>query len=455
MIQPWHNLTTLHPIGLIAVMLLGVAMMLAPRRYAVAPLLIMACFISPAQRVVMATLDFDLMRLMILFGWARVIIRHDARGFVWKRLDVMVILWAFAGSIAMTLLEGTLGTFVNRLGLIFDTLGAYLLLRVLIRGWEDIEAIARSAAIVSIPVAIVFIVEHTTARNMFSILGGVKEITTIRDGRLRCQGPFPHPILAGCFWAALMPLIGSLWFNSKAYRWLAPIGLAGSFIVVVTTASATPLSAVIFGLGAAALFPLRRYMGCVQLLGVFVLILLNFVMTMPLWHLMARIDIVSGSTGWYRYKILDEFFKHFSDWWLIGCNNYRDWWEYGFGALTNQFIVEGVAGGLTTLLLFIGIIVMGFRAIGRIRKTVERHRPRTYLAWAMGVSLFIHVISFLGVSYNGQIIMLWYLALAMIGSLMPSVRPLGRPIIRIPATKHSRPNATLIRICGYPSPSNG
>ena len=39
------------------------------------------------------------------------------------------------------------------------------------------------------------------------------------------------------------------------------------------------------------------------------------------------------------------------------------------------------------------------------------------MAWALGVSLFIHCVIFIGVSYFGQSMMLWYLMLAMIGSL--------------------------------------
>ena len=41
-------------------------------------------------------------------------------------------------------------------------------------------------------------------------MGGVPEITVVREGRLRCQGAFAHPILAGCFWAEQLPLIAAL-----------------------------------------------------------------------------------------------------------------------------------------------------------------------------------------------------------------------------------------------------
>jgi hypothetical protein len=32
-----------------------------------------------------------------------------------------------------------------------------------------------------------------------------------------------------------------------------------------------------------------------------------FVMQAPVWHLISRIDLIGGSTGWHRYIIFDAF----------------------------------------------------------------------------------------------------------------------------------------------------
>ena len=411
--------------------LLGTAMLVLPRRYVITPMLILACFISPAQRIVFATLDFNLIRIMVLFGWSRIILGGDFHRFRWTSLDKAVVLWAIAGTTAMTLLEGTLEVFINRLGMTFDAIGMYFLFRIFIRDWEDVEAIIRAAAIFSIPVATVFLIEQATGRNMFSVFGGVPEITVVRDGRLRCRGPFPHPILAGCFWAALIPLICSLWWSRKRMlRWMAPVGAAGGCFVIMTTASATPLSSLLVGVIAAMFFPLRRQMMWIRWGALLLLVLLHFVMVNPVWHLLARVDIVSGSTGWYRYKLVDEFINHFYDWWLLGTNNYVQWWQYEFNAVTNQYVAEGIGGGLVTLLLFITIIVLAFRAIGRIARSVGNDRFRSRLTWTLGVSLFIHCTAFFGVSYFGQITMLWFLGLAMIESLAVHVQDRSPAIVR-------------------------
>ncbi|MBT8485795.1 MAG: hypothetical protein HKO59_08845 [Phycisphaerales bacterium] len=414
----WTNETTLHPIGLAAVLLLGVAMLLVPRRHAVIPMLLLACFIAPAQRVVVATLDFNLLRLLVLFGWVRVLIYGETLGFRWKPIDAVVIAWTIAGTMAMTLQTTAMATLVNRLGVAFDAIGMYFLFRLLVRDWEDVLIIARWTALLSFPVACVFLVEHTTGRNMFSIFGGVPEVTMIRQGRLRCQGPFTHPIIAGAFWAVLLPLIATLWHDRGHFRWLCVPAMAACVTVVATTASSTPLSALIAAAFAGAMFPLRRWLGWIHAMGIFGLIVLQAVMNNPIWYLVARVDLVAGSTGWYRYKLIDLTVQHFEEWWLIGTPHYASWWRYGGSDLTNEYVRQALHGGLLTLLLFAGIILVAFRDAGRIRRTAsDQHRVIT--GWALGSMLFVHCVVFIAVAYFGQINMIWYLTLAMIASLAP------------------------------------
>ncbi len=419
-IQTWYDQTTLHPIGLLAVFLLGVATLVVPRRYALAPMLIMACFISPAQRIVVASLDFNLLRVMVLFGWLRIVLFAETRRLSWKSIDTVVILWAVVATMVVTLREGTMGALIYRLGLTFDAVGMYFLFRFMIRSWKDIEKLMLVAAIISIPVAVVFLIELSTGHNMFAVFGGVPELTVVREGRLRCRGPFPHPILAGCFWAALMPLIGALWWNDRRVRWLAPVGLIASAIVVFSTASDTPISAVMAGALAAAVFPLRRSMRWIRWSTVVGLVALQIIMTNPIWHLFARIQLINGSTGWYRFKMIDGFIRNFDAWWLLGTRDYAELWAQNFDAITNQFVLEGAEGGLLTLVLFIVLLVLGFRGVGQIQRSVGNSRFRQFAAWMLGATLFVHCVSFLAVSYFGQIVMLLYLTLAAIASLSPT-----------------------------------
>jgi len=451
----WANQTTLHPLGVVVLLICGLALLMAPRRYALVPMLAMVCCVASAQRVVVATLDFNFLRVMIIFGFARILLRGETTGWRWKLLDTVVTAWIITATMMALILQPTAETLVNRLGLVYDAIGLYFLCRVLVRDWSDVRAFAQGAAVLSIPVAIAFMIEQTTARNMFAVFGGVPEITVERAGRLRCRGPFVHPIVAGAFWAALMPLMAALWWQKTWRRFLAPVGVVCGSVVLFTCASATPLGGLIAGVTAAAVFPIRRLLPWIRWSMVIGVVLLQLVMVNPVWHLLSRMSLVEASTGWYRFKLIDDFIRHFDEWWLIGAASRKTWFMGGDFVITNQYVLQGVDGGLMTFLLFIGIIVCAFWSVGRIVHRAERRRirelrvaragdsptavprraprrvqrarfapghQRIALAWALGTSMVILCAVFVGVSCFGQVTLVWYLMLGFIGSLAPAGR---------------------------------
>jgi len=432
--RDWYNNTLLHPLGLAALIMLCAAVMFVRRRWVVPVMLMLVCFIPSAQRISPATLDFHFLRIIVLVGWARVLMRGELAGFRFKRVDGFVVLWAVCSSIVHAVGQGTLAAVVNRLGFLYDALGMYFLFRMIVRDWSDVTTIARAAACISIPVAAAFLLEKSTGRNVFSIFGGVPEFTTIRQEKLRCQGAFSHPILAGCFWAALCPLILSLWPRGKFDRTLAYVGALCCGIVIITCTSSTPIIASMVMVGGCALFFGRALMPWIRVAAVPALIALQLAMIAPIWHLISRMSLVPGSTSYYRFKLFDEFIQHFGEWWLAGTDNVLHWWGYANGDITNHYVMQGVTSGLLGLLLFIAMILIAFWSVGLIRTRSERIGRLRFASWALGVTLVVHCVAFMAVSYFGQIDMIWFLALAMVGSLTPAttalvvrVRPAAQP----------------------------
>lgn len=434
----YYNQTVLHPLGLLAVLVLGIAMLLGRRRHALIPLAIMACFIAPAQRIAVFTLNFDLLRVMVLLGTARLLLRSEWRGLQWRTLDVLVVMWAVAGTLAYSILLGTLEAVKFRLGVSYDIVGVYFLGRCLIRDWHDVQALATGFVWISVPVAIAFLVEHATGHNVFAAFGGVPAITDMREGRLRCQGAFAHPILAGCFWASLMPLVAAGWWRPGRSRVVLTVGAASILTIILTCASSTPVAALFLGVVGMCLFVVRHWMRYMRWGLLVVLIGLHLVMNAPVWHLMARVDLAGGSTGWYRYLLIDEWIRNVGEWWALGVVSTAHWGsQYGLSLydITNQFVLEGVRGGVLTLILFVAVLTAAFGDVGRIWRHAGRDRYRALLGWALGVSLFTHCTNFLAVSYFGQIRFLQYLLLAAIGSLAAAVmyKPPARPSAAKPA----------------------
>lgn len=408
--------TTLHPFGLAAVLLLGAMMMLVDRRHAIWPMLLMACFIAPAQRVVIAGLDFDLLRLMVLCGWLRIMLRGEYANFRWLRLDTVLVLFLLSGMVIMTLLHQSSSTLVNRLGWVYNGAGMYFLFRMLIQSWDDLEYVGVMAAWISIPVTLAFAVEHLTHRNVFAFLGGVPEVTAIRQGRLRCQGAFAHPILAGCFWASLVPLMAALWWRGGSRRILGAVGVVMSMAIIVMCASSTPVIAAACVAVGYAMFPVRMGLAYIRWSIVALLIILDIMMQSPVWHLIARISVVGGSTSWHRFNLINQAIERIDEWWLLGTKSTAHWGPM-LSDVTNQYVLTGVQGGLLTLALLIVLIAVAFRNVGKAVARNENDPMRVMLAWSLGVSLFVHCASYLAASYFGQITMLWYLALAATASL--------------------------------------
>jgi 4-amino-4-deoxy-L-arabinose transferase-like glycosyltransferase len=88
--------------------------------------------------------------------------------------------------------------------------------------------------------------------------------------------------------------------------------------------------------------------------------------------------------------------------------------------LANQFVAVGWDSGLLPLSFFIGTIVLGFKYLGRARRTNEGNRRQELFLWAMCAALFSHVVGFFGASYFDQIIVSWYTLLAMISAVTVS-----------------------------------
>jgi len=423
--DPYGN-QPLHPMALAAIIILGAWMLVAKRRHALLPMIIMACFISQAQRIVILGANFNLIRVMVLFGWARVMTRGEFKGFRWVLLDRLIIAWAVARTVIYTIQWGDTSALVYQLGQSFDAIGMYFLFRFLISSFEDFEPVVLGFIVVSLPVAVFFMLELSTGRNVFSYLGGVPLITTVREGKLRCQGPFPHAIMAGCFWAVLLPFVIAYFWSSRRAKIWSVIGCITFAAIVIASWSSTPMGAVIEVIVGFCFFRFRRRMRQIRWSILIVLLILHFfIMKGPVWSLLSHIDLAGGSTGEYRAELISLAVDNVSGWWLVGTKSISSWNPYYYD-ITDQYIMEGITGGLLTLILFVCMISYGFRGAGRIIKRAKSRREEI-MAWAIGVGLFVHMMTFLGASYFGQIIMTWYLQLAVIGSLeVFSERRLGR-----------------------------
>jgi hypothetical protein len=422
-----YGQTELHPVAALITLAMIVALLAVRRDRTVVVVLIVACFVTHAQRLVVGGLDFSMLRLMIVFGWIRVVTRGETSTYRFHPVDAALPVWQFFATLAYILgPRASADDFVWRLGLTLDSVGLYFLFRVLLRDSRDIQRAISGFSWIALIMVGPMIIEAMTGRNAFSAFGGVDEITHIRRGRLRCQASFSHPIMAGTFGASSAALIGALWLAFPRQRLLQGAAFVSALVITVLSASSGPAMALIAAVVGWGIWPFREHIKLIRWSSFGVLTGLHFVMDKPVWHLIGRLGNVMGGTGFHRYKLIDEFFAHFDEWWLFGTVTTRHW-KIGATAndITNQYAIEGIRGGLASLLSFVSVLVLSFRAVGGSMDRAaampgwsRRERRRgTVIAWGLGVCLFVHSVAFIGVSYFGQMMAIFYLHLALIPSL--------------------------------------
>jgi hypothetical protein len=377
------------------------------------------------QSLVIGSLNFHLIRILILFGLVRIAIRGELFRIRPTAIDVVVVAWLMVSSFLYVLFDGQYVALTERMGYAYNALGVYVLVRAAINSFDDIVFTVKLCAVVVLPLAVFFTIEHVTGRNPFAVLGGVSSFSEIRDGKVRCQGPFKHPILAGTFGATIMPLFVGLWMYGKGNRLLAAAAIAAATTIVYTSASSGPLSAFAVAIAGLMCWTLRNYMRFVRWGIVMSLVALDIVMKAPIWFLIDRLSSLIGGDGWYRSALIDAAVGHFDEWWLIGTGYTVHWMPTGIRGdanstdLVNEFVAQGVHGGLLSLLLFIWLIVMCFKATGRsVHNAATQSDNRGFLIWAIGCGLLGHVASFFSVSYFDQIIIFWYLTIGMSAALV-------------------------------------
>ena len=411
--------THITALALCITVLASLLILALPRRFAIVPFFFAALLVYVSQDVVIAGLHFQVFRILILVGWIRMV----AGGYLTgggrfperlNSLDKVLLLWACCNAVTYTILWGASGALVFKLGFLYTTLGSYFLLRYMIRDRDDVLRAIKTLAVVCAIIAVFMVVEHSTGRNAFSIFGA-RELSEIRYGKVRAQGPFQHSIIAGMFGAMLLPLYIGLWWQGTGHRLAAGLGVIASTAMMISSSSSTPLMTFLAGIGGLCFWWFRRRMRLVRWALVSGLVGLQIAMKAPIWFLFAKLALITGGTGWDRSELIDTFVRHFSEWWLIGTQNNASW-GYDMWDCINGYVSAGTEGGLITFILFISVLVCGYKIIGRSRALAADDRKSELLIWGIGACLFANTVGFLGETYYDQSVIGWYAVLVMISA---------------------------------------
>jgi hypothetical protein len=409
-----NTVTLIHPVVLAFALLAGALVLSLPRRYVPVPLITAMVLVPMGQRLVVAGLDLTIYRMVLACAWMRLAIRSEHESIALNRTDRAVIWWVIASALSYTILWSDSGAFINRLGFAYDVVGTYFLVRAVVIRDDDLASILRTFVWVAVVVAVLMVLEAGSGQNMLATFGGVPESAASREGRLRAQGPFSHPIMAGTFGATLLPLAMALWWRGE--RRVAAVGIVAASVVTWASASSGPVLTLLAGVLGLMMWPLRGHMAWVRWGTVVLVIGLHMVMKAPVWWLLQRVDIFQGSTGWHRSFLIDNFIWRFDEWFLVGTR-FTSTWGSGLADQTNQYVSVGVSGGLLTLVFFLLVVKRSFAGLREAMDVVGQSLGWQRARWALGSALFAHLVAFMGVAYFGQLADVWYLFLGMVSAV--------------------------------------
>ncbi|MDQ8183736.1 hypothetical protein [Pelagicoccus sp. SDUM812005] len=409
---------------IVITIILIIAQFSVPKKWAFLPLLIAALHTTQAP----VFPSFSTARVVIIAGLVRAMAKGDLKWSAQNPIDLLILLWSSAAFFTSLFHEPTVSLnnpTISRIRLVIDVFGTFLYAKSYIKNLEDFRHLCKSAAYVSIPLAIGLLITQLSFYNIYSIIGADPN-TLVRNGTIRAVGPFGTPILAGTVGALIFPFFIVIWND---YKLAARSGLASSLAIIYASGSSTPIGALIIGICALSLWKLRLHMKSIMIISTALLIGMAIVKTRPIWYLIAITDFVGGSTGWHRAYLIDMAIKHFDEWWLYGTEYTRHWMPYGLAAipehcdLTNYFIHMGVIGGMPAMIILILIFRSSFKSVKTtLHLFRELNKDEEFTIWCIGALLFTHALTCLTISYFDQTYVLFYFLIALISNLGKSTQ---------------------------------
>lgn len=386
---------------------LMVAVFVLPLKYAFAPFVLAACTL-PDLVILDVGPNLTLTRMLILACLLRATLLGQLRWSPRNPVDLLFAAWA-VWAVLSAFGHNPKGhnPFTVRASMAFDFLGPYIYARTFLFDHETIVRFSKFMVLCMVVLAGLMAYEKATTINIpWTIAAGNEANALSREGRVRAGGPFKHPILAGTVGACSAICMAFL-FREKQRR--AALGLVACGVVVYSSASSGPIMTLAVGLGALAMWRWRSHLRTIRSMAILAIIALHVVMNAPVWYLIARLDLAGGSTGWHRAELISKALEHFDRWWLMGTDYTRDWFYYGIAwdsemvDITNLYIQMGVRGGLLLMLLFIAILLVSFRMLGkRMAELRFAEDPNEFRLWCFGSALFAHCVTFISVTYFDQ-----------------------------------------------------
>jgi hypothetical protein len=356
--------------------------------------------------------------------------------FAWCRLDIWVAL-SMLVYVVVVLLFSTTSPFLerveNRGGFLMDTWFAYMVVRFIVTDKARFISVIKCISIVLAPLAILGVIESVTGWQPFLPLkrfrvwdiglGDTEGFSMEpRWGFFRAIGPFSHTILFGGCFAMFLPLIYYLRYQ-KSWRCYAYILSGIALFGALSSMSSGPWVMIMVVVFCLAMEKYKAWGKRLLIFAVLSCILIGVVSNRPFYHVIASAANPLGGAGWHRAKLIDLAIEDFDEWCLVGYGDKDPGWGPELGMtltdVTNHYILAGVQYGILGVITLCAILAQAFRDLASTYERMAQPATKS-LCWAFGSLLFAVAVTWMSVSFFGQLSTLFYCCLGMIGSLCSS-----------------------------------
>jgi len=400
---------------------LSVLVLLSGRRWAPVWMMGGVLFLTQEQVLVVSGVNLTAIRLLEIAGFVRIFLRRET--FTWCRVDT--VLFALYGYTALVFLWRSDSGQAYAVGSFVDASLCYVIFRALLRDIDEIAGFLQRLLVLLLPYVGLLAIEAVSMENPFGALGA-KTWQVLRGDRMRVMGSFRNPSLLGTLGATLLPLYIAL-FLARRGRAAAALGVGLCLAIVVLANSGGPVSAAAVGVLGWCCWLIRHRMALARRLAVGTVLVVALAMNAPVWYLLERISFLTGGSGWHRAHLLSMAYRDIDRWWLAGMNirDTAQWFPYrlevnnGGADITNAFLDFGLRAGLVSTVLFIALLVRGYKAIGDSLSALgarPEERTRALVLWGLGCTLSAHIATWMGITYFDQTYVLWFMHLAAIAS---------------------------------------
>lgn len=382
------------------------------------------CYITQSQGLDLLGFNFTAIRIILLVGFIRIIIRGEIRSIKTISTDKIIVVFCICTLVVSTISRGS-GAFTYQIGVSYNVLISYFVFRSLLNDRVSAIKFLNGLAVLICPMAVLMFYESITHNNIFKIFGGLPSSPWMREGNVRAQGAFRIAITAGIFGAALFPIYATQFLHNIG-RMQAAIGMVASFSITMLSQSGAPFMVLVQSCFAMCFWSLRNNMKMVRWVSLILLFALSLAMKAPVYYLIARLSNIVGGHGWHRARLIEQAINYIDRWWLAGTRDTADWMPTvlrigdSVGAdITNKYIGVAIDGGIWSLTLFVMLFITTFSRIGiglkYFRQTDDKEGE--VVLWALGCTFFSHTVALISVQYWDQLEVAFYLIMALCISL--------------------------------------